>query len=118
MKTINLYPSKAEKAITNGKYRSGDIVFLLLKITWDGPECYETLSERMEWVCTFRTRGEAEKAMLKLAEHEYPDMDFQFSGYECIGVVNGDPASSGICYRLVRPWLMTYKDFELTLDNM
>lgn len=118
MKKVNLLPSKAEKAITNGKYKSGDIVFLLLKITWDGPECYETLSERMEFVCAFWTRGEAEKAMMKLAECEYPGMEFQLRGYEYIGVVNGDPSQSGICYRLIRPWLMTYEDFESALDNM
>lgn len=52
-------------------------IFILVKATWAGPECYNTSSEHVEQICCFEKKEDAEKAMWELASVEYPETVFQ-----------------------------------------
>lgn len=49
-------------------------IFILVKVTWDGPKCYETSFEHVEQICCFEKKEDAEKAMRELASMECPEM--------------------------------------------
>lgn len=88
-------------------------LFVLEKVIWDGPGCYDI--ERVELIRCFKKKEDAEKAMWKLASEEYPEMVFQPIEIGCIGIVNGDVASSGIRYEIQQIPCISYPGFEPSL---